>query len=75
LRSSEKRILYIAVCLLSLISLTIGQSNKDDTEKIDLTKGVIFEITPHTGFMGSSGIFGIKMGMHYSVVAFEFADE
>jgi hypothetical protein len=75
LRLDERKFVYMMVIWLSLVSLAIGQSKENDTGKIDLTEGVVFEITPHTGFMGSSGIFGIKLGMNYSVVAFELSAE
>lgn len=42
---------------------------------VDLTKGVSFEISPHTGFMGGSGTFGLKLGMNYGSFTFELAGE
>jgi hypothetical protein len=42
---------------------------------IDLNRGVTFEISPHTGMMGGSGIFGLRLSMNYSSINFELAGE
>jgi opacity protein-like surface antigen len=42
---------------------------------IDLTKGVHFEISPHTGLMGGRGTFGLKLGMNYGSFSLELAGE
>jgi hypothetical protein len=42
---------------------------------IDLTRGVLFEVTPHTGMMGTSGVFGIRLGMNYGSLGLELAGE
>ncbi len=42
---------------------------------IDLNSGVSFEISPHTGLMGSSGTFGIRFSMNYSSLNLELAGE
>lgn len=42
---------------------------------IDLTRGVLFEVTPHTGVMGTSGVFGLRLGMNYGSLALELAGE
>lgn len=42
---------------------------------IDLNEGVSFEIAPHTGLMGSSGTFGLKLSMNYSAFTLELAGE
>jgi hypothetical protein len=42
---------------------------------VDFTEGVQFEITPHTGMMGGSGIFGLRLGANYGVLQIELAGE
>jgi opacity protein-like surface antigen len=42
---------------------------------VDFGEGVTFEISPHTGLMGSSGTFGLKMLMNYSALSLELAGE
>jgi len=42
---------------------------------VDFGEGVTFEISPHTGLMGSSGTFGLKMLMNYSSLSLEIAGE
>lgn len=42
---------------------------------IDLNEAVVFEVCPHTGMMGSSGTFGLKLLMTYSSFSLELAGE
>jgi hypothetical protein len=42
---------------------------------IDLNESVAFEVCPHTGMMGSSGTFGLKLLMTYSSFSLELAAE
>jgi hypothetical protein len=42
---------------------------------IDLNESVAFEVCPHTGMMGSSGTFGLKLLMTYSSFSIELAGE
>lgn len=42
---------------------------------IDLNEGVVFEISPHTGMMGGSGTFGLRLSMNYSSFNLELAGE
>ena len=42
---------------------------------IDLNNSVSFEISPHTGLMGSSGAFGLRLSMNYSSFNLELAGE
>ncbi len=42
---------------------------------VDLRDGVHFEITPHTGLMGGSGVFGLQLGMNYSSLSLELSGE
>lgn len=42
---------------------------------IDLNESVAFEVCPHTGMMGSSGVFGLKLLMTYSSFSLELAAE
>jgi opacity protein-like surface antigen len=75
LRSCKTTIITLLFLFIVLTQSALGQSKKNGTGQVDLSEGVVFEITPHTGFMGSSGVFGIKLGMNYDVIAFEFAAE
>lgn len=42
---------------------------------VDLNDGVHFEVSPHTGLMGGSGIFGLQLGMNYSSLSLELSGE
>ena len=75
MQSGKIKIMMSVFLILSLTTSAFGQSKKNGTGQVDFSEGVMFEITPHTGFMGSSGVFGIKLGMNYDVIAFEFAAE
>ncbi len=61
--------------LAALIDPGMGQNQDTPTARVNFSEGVVFEVVPHTGFMGSSGILGVKLGMNYSALAFEFAAE
>lgn len=57
----------IFLLLLLLISNGIAQTeNKTD---------VSFEISPHTGFMDGSGLFGIDASMNYKSINIEFSGD
>ena len=45
------------------------------TVLIDLNESVSFEVAPHTGLMGNSGTFGLKLSMNYSSFNLELAGE
>lgn len=45
------------------------------TSFINLNDGVTFEISPHTGFMGKSGTFGLRLSMNYGSLNLELAGE
>jgi opacity protein-like surface antigen len=45
------------------------------TSFINLNDGVTFEISPHTGFMGKSGMFGLRLSMNYGSLNLELAGE
>jgi len=72
---------FSALLLLS----AVGYSQDLDTTQdpsgtrriagIDLSRGVLFEVSPHTGMMGSSGLFGIRLSMNYSTLNLEIAGE
>lgn len=67
-------------CLLIPHSGIIAQDSVPVTTKqqavlIDLNDGVTFEVSPHTGLMGSSGIFGLRLSMNYSSFNLELAGE
>jgi hypothetical protein len=42
---------------------------------VDLDNAVQFEVTPHTGLMGGSGTFGLRLGMNYGSFQIELAGE
>ena len=42
---------------------------------VDFGEAVVFEVSPHTGLMGSSGTFGCKLLMTYSSFSLEIAAE
>lgn len=42
---------------------------------INLNEGVTFEISPHTGLMGKSGTFGLRLSMNYSSLNLELAGQ
>jgi hypothetical protein len=42
---------------------------------VDFGNGVQFEVTPHTGMMGSSGTFGLRLGANYGAFQIELAGE
>jgi len=75
----------VAVLTLALaagIGSALAQPNDSTRETrtrrgypIDLNRGVSFEISPHTGLMGSSGTFGIRFSMNYSSLNLELAAE
>jgi len=74
----RSRILVIALTLAIAPPLWAEQEKAaKEAEKplVDLTKGVSFEISPHTGFMGGSGTFGIRLAMNYGTFTFELAGE
>jgi hypothetical protein len=52
-----------------------GNESDQGTHLIDLTEGVSFEASPHTGLMGGSGTFGLRLSMNYSSLNLELAGE
>jgi hypothetical protein len=75
---SEILITSFAIILLVGLPLFAQQSQASKPEKpvlIDLNQGVAFEIAPHTGAMGGSGVFGLRLAMNYSSVNLEVSAE
>ena len=76
-----KQILHNTAIAFCLLILTAGQvmfaqgNEKEEVPLIDLTKGSVFELSPHTGMMGGSGVFGVRMGMNYGALGIEAAGE
>lgn len=70
----------LAILFLLLVSVdgpaqeAVPQS-KQAPALVDLTRRVSFEIAPHTGLMGSSGLFGLKLAMNYGTLTLELAGE
>jgi hypothetical protein len=78
--SFRKSIGFILILLLAVPLLAQQpQSGKPPAAEkpvlIDLKEGVAFEIAPHTGAMGGSGVFGLRMAMNYSSVNLEVSAE
>lgn len=74
---SERILSSVLVLIATAIPLT-AQEELDASASpavIDLTSGVTFEVSPHTGIMGSSGIFGLRASMNYSSLNLELAGE
>lgn len=63
---------YVIFLLLLVCSTAFSQNQIDG---IDLSEGVSFEITPHSGLMGQSGILGLNLGMNYDAISLEFSGE
>ncbi len=70
------------VVLALLVGATHGGAQERDTAlveergpTINLNNGVLFEVSPHTGLMGGSGTFGLRLGMNYSSFHLELAGE
>ena len=67
---------WMVAALLVSASLS-AQENAPAAEPrgVDLKRGPLFEVTPHTGMMGGSGLFGLKLGMTYGSVSIEASGE
>ncbi len=70
-----KKWLLILACMASA-AVSAQENEKEalpETQPvlIDLKQGVRFEIAPHTGAMGGSGLFGLKLSMNYSSINLE----
>lgn len=76
---TSKQLIFFAVLAALLFGSvsSMAQSRKGDRssrtseEAIDLRNGVSFEISPHTGAMGGSGIFGLRASMNYGTLNME----
>lgn len=79
LRSSELRAGFLAAVLLVVPAATAQETAPPATAApsagVDLGGDVTFEITPHTGLMGGSGVFGLRAGMNYGALHLELAGE
>jgi opacity protein-like surface antigen len=69
-----------ALVVAASLTRAQGTEAKPAAEKarpplIDLGEGVTFEVSPHTGLMGSSGTFGLKLLTTYSAFSLEIAAE
>jgi hypothetical protein len=61
-----KKIIALSILILALsVSGVIAQVSPD--------KGVYFELSPHTGFMDGSGVFGLDASMNYKSLNLEFS--
>ncbi|RMF61137.1 MAG: hypothetical protein D6748_02345, partial [Calditrichaeota bacterium] len=69
----------LIICALLVVTLH-GQegdalSKEAETPLINLSQGVNFEISPHTGAMGGSAIMGLRLSMNYSTLNMEASVE
>jgi len=67
--------IYNQLIIFSVCFFPFLAHAQNSEPRIDLTRGVSFEIAPHSGMMGSSGIFGLKLSMNYSSFNLELAGE
>jgi hypothetical protein len=78
-----KRAVLVAIVLICLWPASVARAQGMPSPKpartvpalVDLTRGVSFEVAPHTGMMGSSGLFGLKLAMIYGTLTLEMAGE
>lgn len=68
--------------IITLLFVASANAQSDSTavtarpvSMVDLTDGVHFEVSPHTGLMGGSGVFGLRLGMNYSSFNLELSGE
>jgi hypothetical protein len=64
-----------ALVVTSSVAMAQEQASSGPQTIIDLNEGVSFEISPHSGMMGGSGTFGLKLSMNYSSFNLELAGE
>lgn len=88
-RSISRYTLFVRfTCLVIFLPFYIAlaperaESQQNDTLRseansgfVNLNDGVTFEIFPHTGFMGRSGTFGVRLSMNYGSLNLELAGE
>lgn len=77
-RSSELLAGFLAAVLLVVPAATAQETAPPPdlpSAGVDLGGDVTFEITPHTGLMGGSGVFGLRAGMNYGALHLELAGE
>jgi hypothetical protein len=82
LHFSKVRILLPLISLLACAAGLSAQETDGRTRPasvqqpgVDFSGDVVFEITPHTGLMGGSGVFGLRLGMNYDALHLELAGE
>lgn len=83
LKYFSARLLCCLICACSLATMPISAQESQQvqnegpvpTNLVDLKEGVSFEIAPHTGAMGGSGLFGLRLSMNYSSVNLEVSGE
>ncbi|MBM2839705.1 MAG: hypothetical protein HW412_233 [Bacteroidetes bacterium] len=80
LECSKLARLFLACGLALILYSSSAKGQETDTAPatqslINLNEGVSFEISPHTGMMGGSGTFGLKLSMNYSSLNIELAGE
>ena len=65
--------MILTVILLTTASFAQGNKNIPDASFINLKNGVAFEVSPYTGSMGKSGVFGLRLSMNYSSLNLELS--
>jgi hypothetical protein len=75
-------LLFCGMCTIVVAPSVSAQDSATQTTAhpalrplVDLGDAVTFEICPHTGLMGSSGTFGLRMLMTYSSLSLELGGE
>lgn len=71
-------IVHLLVWLMAAAPLLGQDSTSPKAAKpalVDLKQGASFEIAPHTGMMGGSGVFGLRLAMNYGSVNLEVSGE
>jgi len=70
---ARKSLSYVVFLFCLCVPIASAQESQSDSlagfarpSIVNLNQGVAFEIAPHTGLMGKSGVFGLRLAMNYS---------
>jgi hypothetical protein len=61
------------ILLLTIAGYAQENRNISEASFINLKDGVVFEVSPYTGAMGKSGVFGLRFSMNYSTLNLELS--
>jgi hypothetical protein len=73
LASSRVTTILVAMILSTGAGTHLAAQGEETAPLVDLNRQVSFEIAPHTGLMGSSGVLGIQLAMNYSSLTLELS--